>query len=133
MFVCFFVFFKQKTAYEMRISDGSSDVGSSDLQFLGVPFLCRLRFIAGFADRRDERRAVRAVRAGLDAHPPFGNVGFDLGRGIDALDRFGDRARAAAACHPGDIETDRHSISKLRLKPRSEEHTSELQSLMRIS
>src|SRR3546814_21187415 len=40
----------------------------------------------------------------------------DLGRGIDALDRFGDRARAAAACHPGDIETDRHSISKLRLK-----------------
>src|SRR3546814_18679760 len=28
--VCFF-FFKQKTAYEMRISDWSSDVGSSDL------------------------------------------------------------------------------------------------------
>src|SRR3546814_10842826 len=27
---CFF-FFKQKTAYEMRISDGSSDVCSSDL------------------------------------------------------------------------------------------------------
>src|SRR3546814_6937510 len=26
-----FVFFKQKTAYEMRISDGSSDVCSSDL------------------------------------------------------------------------------------------------------
>src|SRR3546814_7931937 len=29
-FVCFF-FFKQKTAYEMRISDWSSDVCSSDL------------------------------------------------------------------------------------------------------
>src|SRR3546814_8513546 len=29
--VCFF-FFKQKTAYEMRISDWSSDVCSSDLQ-----------------------------------------------------------------------------------------------------
>src|SRR3546814_4346667 len=29
MFVCFF--FKQKTAYEMRISDWSSDVCSSDL------------------------------------------------------------------------------------------------------
>src|SRR3546814_11479513 len=28
----FFVFFKQKTAYEMRISDWSSDVCSSDLQ-----------------------------------------------------------------------------------------------------
>src|SRR3546814_9226922 len=30
MFYCFF-FFKQKTAYEMRISDWSSDVCSSDL------------------------------------------------------------------------------------------------------
>src|SRR3546814_6863805 len=31
-YVCFF-FFKQKTAYEMRISDWSSDVCSSDLLF----------------------------------------------------------------------------------------------------
>src|SRR3546814_7817239 len=30
---CFFFFFKQKTAYEMRISDWSSDVCSSDLGF----------------------------------------------------------------------------------------------------
>src|SRR3546814_3120978 len=29
--ICFFFFFKQKTAYEMRISDWSSDVCSSDL------------------------------------------------------------------------------------------------------
>src|SRR3546814_10862892 len=33
-FICFF-FFKQKTAYEMRISDWSSDVCSSDLRCLG--------------------------------------------------------------------------------------------------
>src|SRR3546814_983253 len=32
--VCLFFFFKQKTAYEMRISDWSSDVCSSDL-FIG--------------------------------------------------------------------------------------------------
>src|SRR3546814_10766691 len=32
MFVVFF-FFKQKTAYEMRISDWSADVCSSDLRF----------------------------------------------------------------------------------------------------
>src|SRR3546814_16175479 len=32
VFVCFFFFFKQKTAYEMRISDWSSDVCSSDLR-----------------------------------------------------------------------------------------------------
>src|SRR3546814_10911573 len=31
VFFCSFVFFKQKTAYEMRISDWSSDVCSSDL------------------------------------------------------------------------------------------------------
>src|SRR3546814_2357395 len=31
MIVCVFFFFKQKTAYEMRISDWSSDVCSSDL------------------------------------------------------------------------------------------------------
>src|SRR3546814_7050814 len=32
--VCGFFFFKQKTAYEMRISDWSSDVCSSDLLLL---------------------------------------------------------------------------------------------------
>src|SRR3546814_1666966 len=32
----FFFFFKQKTAYEMRISDWSSDVCSSDLQRAAV-------------------------------------------------------------------------------------------------
>src|SRR3546814_7019750 len=31
VYVLFFFFFKQKTAYEMRISDWSSDVCSSDL------------------------------------------------------------------------------------------------------
>src|SRR3546814_18607435 len=31
LFICYFFFFKQKTAYEMRISDWSSDVCSSDL------------------------------------------------------------------------------------------------------
>src|SRR3546814_2365449 len=35
MFV--FFFFKQKTAYEMRISDWSSDVCSSDLGLAGMP------------------------------------------------------------------------------------------------
>src|SRR3546814_8985184 len=34
--VCSVIFFKQKTAYEMRISDWSSDVCSSDLIMEGV-------------------------------------------------------------------------------------------------
>src|SRR3546814_15363229 len=33
----YFFFFKQKTAYEMRISDWSSDVCSSDLVVVGLP------------------------------------------------------------------------------------------------
>src|SRR3546814_1388465 len=41
MYVCYFLFFKQKTAYEMRISDWSSDVCSSDLD----------RFLEIFGDR----------------------------------------------------------------------------------
>src|SRR3546814_8640489 len=36
LFFVFFFFFKQKTAYEMRISDWSSDVRSSDLDILEV-------------------------------------------------------------------------------------------------
>src|SRR3546814_2651891 len=35
--VSFFFFFKQKTAYEMRISDWSSDVCSSDLSEAALP------------------------------------------------------------------------------------------------
>src|SRR3546814_5488770 len=36
---CCFFLFKQKTAYEMRISDGSSDVWSSDLSIIVVAAL----------------------------------------------------------------------------------------------
>src|SRR3546814_17764761 len=45
--VFFFFFFKQKTAYEMRISDWSSDVCSSDLLGAGPPG------IAGLLERYD--------------------------------------------------------------------------------
>src|SRR3546814_5043829 len=54
--LCFFFFFKQMTAYEMRISDWSSDVGSSDL--------CQLRGIAAcpspFHPRASAEGGVRA-------------------------------------------------------------------------
>src|SRR3546814_1141757 len=54
LLICLFFFFKQKTAYEMRISDWSSDVCSSDLP-------------SGRA-RADRRQA--AAREGL--HPLHG-------------------------------------------------------------
>src|SRR3546814_11109960 len=44
MFSCFF--FKQKTAYEMRISDWSSDVCSSDL--------CAIGFLEAIANQADD-------------------------------------------------------------------------------
>src|SRR3546814_2248524 len=49
VFFCVFFFFKQKTAYEMRISDWSSDVCSSDL---------RRRCRAGSARKAAEFRPV---------------------------------------------------------------------------
>src|SRR3546814_7891161 len=36
LFLFYFFFFKQKTAYEMRISDWSSDVCSSDLNMVAL-------------------------------------------------------------------------------------------------
>src|SRR3546814_19714257 len=44
MCVVWFFFFKQKTAYEMRISDWSSDVCSSDLRLVDRPVIGIDRF-----------------------------------------------------------------------------------------
>src|SRR3546814_1468837 len=60
---CYFFFFKQKTAYEMRISDWSSDVCSSDL--LAHPRIADVRPFAGHdSDRmvRDHRPHILGVR-----------------------------------------------------------------------
>src|SRR3546814_4168420 len=46
--MCMFFFFKQKTAYEMRISDWSSDVCSSDLLVEGYPW----RVLEGHTGKR---------------------------------------------------------------------------------
>src|SRR3546814_13240257 len=54
MFSCIVFFFKQKTAYEMRISDWSSDVCSSDL------------IDADFLSHRLDRRAARRHRLADD-------------------------------------------------------------------
>src|SRR3546814_5205981 len=55
----FFFFFKQKTAYEMRISDWSSDVCSSDLisQFLseGIPDKTSIQILQWMSPRIAER------------------------------------------------------------------------------
>src|SRR3546814_18470822 len=56
--VCFVFFFKQKTAYEMRISDWSSDVCSSDLP--SVTIIVQLsRGGDVFIDLREPSKAAR--------------------------------------------------------------------------
>src|SRR3546814_2983267 len=66
-----FIFFEQKTAYEMRISDGSSDVCSSDL-------LERARSLAerGFISAAGLQRAEQDQRAALAEQ----NAALEIGR-----------------------------------------------------
>src|SRR3546814_5070984 len=118
LFVGFFC--KQNTAYEMRMSDWSSDVCSSDLL---APLFHHLvgegRALAEIDDRVDrarvvdlvvgDRRGVAGARARVREH-----LVFQRGRRHARGQQFGDAQVLVA---------DR----------RSEEHTSELQSLMRIS
>src|SRR3546814_1914947 len=125
----FFFFFKQKTAYELRISDWSSDVCSSDLPSVaGLPPRSPARPVESLArpDRRREpwRRACaesigeRADRVVfVDIHARCLVPGQRDDRGGNAA----SRNRAVAA--EGAVEP--------RGGERSEEHTSEPQSLMR--
>src|SRR3546814_1540780 len=113
---CFF-FFKQKTAYEMRISDWSSDVCSSDLPHAR-------RFSAGKAHLLAGRGFLR--RRGACA----------LSRAYTAFSQRqgGGRNRAGRAGRRGMDQTFRQVPAASRQPAgRSEEHTSELQSLMLIS
>src|SRR3546814_2375962 len=104
----FFFFFKQKTAYEMRISDWSSDVCSSDLGRAGTR---QFRQCAG--------RGRIAARARRGQCP-----------GIRISLRDAHLARSAEACQ---LPAFRRRSARCGSGARSEEHTSELQSLMRIS
>src|SRR3546814_1000989 len=124
--MCFFVFFffKQKTAYEMRISDWSSDVCSSDLA--GVDdVLLRLRHLLGTADGDRRPGADMHGQAVFPLHfrrQQPGTIRITIGFVADhAL-----REQAGEGFAVGQREVS-------GVTQRSEEHTSELQSLMRIS
>src|SRR3546814_9052058 len=65
--MCVFFFFKQKTAYEMRISDWSSDVCSSDLRLLRMAQEAGID--PGIAKR--QRLAIDAHRAVLQGPHQF--------------------------------------------------------------
>src|SRR3546814_1613643 len=101
LFVLFFFFCKQKTAYEMRISDWSSDVCSSDLQ---------------------EQQAEQPANFDSHAHSL---PGVDEAASLSQDRVLRNYFRYTVLCYFPAITA--------RSIHRSEEHTSELQSLMRIS
>src|SRR3546814_7374979 len=125
---CFF-FFKQKTAYDMRISDWSSDVCSSDLR---PDARCP----------RNKQATAAPCPGGVDATHGFhrprwcarASAGSSASRVMPAT------GQAVGACR-GDPRLQPRVHRRLGRQPRaagdpvgrSEEHTSELQSLMRIS
>src|SRR3546814_15066864 len=84
---CFF--FKQKTAYEMRISDWSSDVCSSDLE----PAQCRTQRRG--AARRDRRlRRGVAVEDRVELRIAVGGLAEHIGVGVGR--RRGEQAEGRA-------------------------------------
>src|SRR3546814_1543930 len=91
----------------MRISDWSSDVCSADLVLLGQP--------------AEDHPAIEVEHVGGTQHHSAGRQQRDPGVGLEGADQHQELADEAA----GARQADRGQ--------RSEEHTSELQSLMRIS
>src|SRR3546814_4697226 len=120
-------FFKQKTEYELRISDWSSDVCSSDLTGAGeqrqVLDRAASASLPSQALHRPQRRPpVEPERAeGVGVGQPGQRAHRQPAAEIHVA-----HAVEAAAAH-------RHQAFGGGLSERSEEHTSELQSLMRIS
>src|SRR3546814_10604644 len=113
----YFFFFKQKTAYEMRISDWSSDVCSSDLAAL-------------FAGREPCRRggAGRAGgRAACEFHGFPGGSGGRVGGSLYIAGCAGLDGRCAVECALGADHADGEARRAGAVPNRSEEHTSELQ------
>src|SRR3546814_6342246 len=135
-----FFFFKQKTAYEMRISDWSSDVCSSDLReifleeypahLLGAIPMLLSHQVAG---RKGEY--ARGTSTIMDAflhqtmYHGLGTLELNLrAQGYDKPMLVSHNSGGMAQLNSTDALKTVHSGPV-----RSEEHTSELQSLMRIS
>src|SRR3546814_4115745 len=152
----FFVFFKQKTAYEMRISDWSSDVCSSDLGvavtrsqpvFRSVVIVCAAALaLAACSDDGTEDTTETTPRAGSEstdivlesiaddvivpAYEELVGALSDLHEAVESL----CEAPAPAALDQARTDWRAVDLAWARTQAlRSEEHTSELQSLMRTS
>src|SRR3546814_8252146 len=147
----FFFFFKQKTASEMRISDWSSDVCSSDLHF-GALFRLRRALHRTLCLRRQIPVLPHFIRTSSCRRDPMGlhlsvigpQLHFvDLARRrerhrVEPYDRvgkpprrhvFAQRREQVVVADGRVVRLDQQNMPLAR----SEAHTSELQSLMLIS
>src|SRR3546814_9872470 len=127
--ILWFFFFKQKTAYEMRISDWSSDVCSSDLIDVA-------RGEAGLGEDRhgrERQRRLRDIIAGIGLQ--LGTKGGDLLLARGGADQHAIAARAVDLLDHqlGQAVETLAQMVGVRTAPRSEEQTSEPPSLMRKS
>src|SRR3546814_9941776 len=144
MNLCIFCFFKQKTAYDMRISDWSSDVCSSDLLKDGQQVTEFKEGLLPWA----LQHPVALVFDEYDAGRP--DVMFVIQRVLETdgkmtlLDqnrvirpnRWFRMFATSNTIGLGDTTGLYHGTQQInqgQMDRRSEEHTSELQSLMRIS
>src|SRR3546814_1818565 len=126
-------FFKQKTAYEVRISDWSSDVCSSDLRPLDILAVARHQPAPGIEVGRSRDLADRG-HAGCDRGVARHLGGRCLEPHARTLDPQCLEPRARHAAQPVETRLGFRSVRIEHPHPeRSEEHTSELQSLMRTS
>src|SRR3546814_6554304 len=138
--LCVFFFFKQKTAYEMRISDWSSDVCSSDLNMLhpsspqwgeeGCSMLRGLMqdaplLISGILEYAARARTARGRSSRRLSMSRFG--------GMTGTAATSVRVRLRRLLVSSGLQRATASRRSPGTRTRSEEHTSELQSLMRIS
>src|SRR3546814_3422194 len=140
-------FFKQKTAYEMRISDWSSDVCSSDLcdrqrcqRGRGVYAARhghRYRHRPGLAQRhRPLARGPARPRHRQQGHPGARRLMSTSRRLPEETSRLSANDGTAQIAAALDVASRHPSLApdvRLLLAQRSDEHTSELQLLKRLS
>src|SRR3546814_4299991 len=136
----YFFFFKQKTAYEMRISDWSSDVCSSDLGLVPGVRDRRARLLSDLVAGRDRAQQARGHEPGNHPGTPRHPVVADRILGTlepcpaRTLER---RGAGVVGADIGAIRVERGATRVARFprsrRCRSAEHTSEIQSLIRYS
>src|SRR3546814_3980265 len=129
---CFIVLFKQKTAYELRISDWSSDVCSSDL--LGCPTTagCTTMLSSVVADSKSgllilpspQPANIRAANAPKKPTALTALIGSSCPCSLTTNIRFPTRCRIYG------VFFHNHNRESYMNKKRTEAHTSELQSPM---